>query len=49
MPYEDKNLSIIKVFNYATNILSGIYYHITNLFIIKCLKIIVDAFDNCMT
>ena len=39
---------LLKVFNDATNTLSGIYYLIINLLIIKSFNI-VDAFDDCMT
>ena len=43
-----KLCKLLKVFNDATNTLSGIYYLIINLLIIKNFNI-VDAFDDCMT
>ena len=39
---------LLKVFNDATNTLSGVYYLTTNLFIIDAFNI-VDAFDECMS
>ena len=49
---KDKNFSdlnsLLKVFNDATNTLSGIYYLTTNLFIIETLHI-VGAFDEYMS
>ena len=43
-----KIYQLLKFFNHATNILSRIYYPITNLFIIESLNI-VSAFDKCMS
>ena len=43
-----KNYQLLKVFNDATNTLSGIYYPTTNLFIIETLNI-VGAFDERMS
>ena len=43
-----KICQLLKVFNDATNTLSGVYYLTTNLFIIEALNI-VGAFDECMS
>ena len=43
-----KIYQLLKVFNDATNTLSGIHYHTTNLFIIEAFNII-GAFDECMS
>ena len=43
-----KICQLLKVFNDATNTLFGIYYPITNLFIIESLNII-GAFDEYMS
>ena len=42
-----KICQLLKVFNDATNILSGVYYPTTNLFMIEALTII-GVFYNCM-